>query len=121
MRKPTALEFTIIQRMAKEIVPPSVQAQLLRDLESCMINCVRPDESLIRFDIEGYCRPDYKGQHSFTGKDGFPVGGVTTDEDGSKVEVWLYADENNRILEIELNKWDGAPLKRVNWENFLVN
>jgi len=51
---------------------------------------------IYEFNIRGYSRPVYRGQH------GYPVEGVMSDVDGAKINVYLYADENNKLLELEL-------------------
>ncbi len=42
------------------------------------------------------------------------------DGDGSEISVTVYADENNRVLELELIKWAEAPISRPDWTTFKV-
>ena len=62
--------------------------QLLADLENASVSASTPDASLIAFEISGYERPKYHGQHLFV------VEGKISDSDGADVSVLLHADEN---------------------------
>lgn len=41
---------------------------------------------------------------------GIPVEGAYRDEDGAIVFVWLFADENNALVELEVWKPDGSAV-----------
>ena len=56
------------------------------------------------FDLSGYLRPPYRGQHSY------PSEGKMRDRDGAEVTVVLYADENDRLLELEFIRWGDGDL-----------
>ena len=88
--------------------------QLLADLSSCTVEQVTKDGARLQFAISGYQRPEYHGQHSYS------VGGAMEDADGTEVGVSLYADENHRILELELIRWGDGPLLKPDWNSFRV-
>jgi hypothetical protein len=86
--------------------------QLLLDISDCQVEEATSDGGRLIFVIPGYQRPPYIGQHSYT------VGGAIEDADGSEVGVNLYADENHRVLELELIRWNDGPLQKPNWDSF---
>ena len=90
------------------------QQQLLADLLICSVEPVTKDGARLQFAILGYQRPPYRGQHSYN------VGGTLKDEDGADIDVTLYADENHRILELELIRWGDGPLIKPDWNSFQV-
>ena len=90
------------------------QQLLLADLLVCSVESVTKDGARLQFIIPGYQRPPYHGQHSYG------VGGALKDKDGTDVDVTLYADENHRILELELIKWGDGPLIKPDWRSFQV-
>ena len=65
--------------------------------------------SRITFMIAGYERPAYQGQHPFR------VEGKVQDRDGSEISVLLYADENGRLLELELVRFDEGEVIEPDW------
>ncbi|AWF81251.1 hypothetical protein BTJ40_10715 [Microbulbifer sp. A4B17] len=83
--------------------------QLRADLKNARVESRTSDGSRVSFDILGYERPQYRGQHPYE------VEGKLTDEDGGELSVLLYADENDRLLELEIIRWDGNDLINPNW------
>jgi hypothetical protein len=120
MRALTDEERGVVLRLSKEIKSPEEERQLLTDLANCTVQEAVPDGSRLRFEVPGYERPTYRGQHGFRGKDGFPVEGTMKDIDGIEMDVYLFADENNRLLELELNKHAPSPVIRPDWSTFKV-
>ena len=90
------------------------QRQILADLSDCTIEPLTQDCARLLFVIPRYQRPEYHGQHSYN------VGGTMKDEDGTEVSVDLYADENHRILELELIRWGDGRLLKPDWSSFRV-
>jgi hypothetical protein len=86
------------------------RAQLLRDLQNASAASATPDGSRVVFDIAGYERPPYRGQHPFG------VEGRMLDSDGTDLSVLLHADENGRLLELEFIRWDSGDLLGPRWE-----
>jgi hypothetical protein len=84
--------------------------QLLEDLKNASVTLATPDGSRVVFDIAGYERPQYRGQHPFG------VEGRMLDSDGAELSVLLHADENSRVLELELIRWDSSDLLGPRWE-----
>lgn len=118
MRRLTALESKALFRMANEVGKDDERDQLMDDLGHCLVQEESPDGSRVIFHIEGYRRPPYHGQDSFRGKDQFPVEGVIKDADGVEMDVALYADENNRLLEFELVKHAVDQIIDPDWGSF---
>lgn len=105
-RKVSTEEETAIRQVAARL-PSDQQLQLLEDVSKSSARSETPDGSRVRFDIDGYNRPEYRGQHSFG------VQGELLDQDGSRLSFDLFADENNRLLELEIVRWDDGPLNPV--------
>ena len=105
-------ERILIERYAANL-PEKEALQLLSDLNSSTIqdsstNCRR------MFDIAGYVRPLNGGQHAFN------VEGKVLDKDGADVSVVLYADKNNRLLELEFIRWDGEKVVGLQWNTLQI-
>jgi hypothetical protein len=90
-------------------LPKDKQAVLLDDLVNASVQEENEDCSRIIFNICGYVRPQYRGQHSYG------IEGSLQDMDGTSVSVDLFADENNRLLEMELIRWGNGNLQKPDW------
>lgn len=110
-RKLISLELEAIRSLASVLMAPE-RDQLMHDINQADVEEVTPDGSRIQFHIDGYARPAYRGQHLFASE------GTVRDGDGARVDVVLHADENNRVLELELIKWGEAPIVGVDWSSF---
>ena len=113
MRRLTSIEIAALAALVKKL-PESLRWQVLEDLRACTVQEAQPEGTRLTIFIPGYDRPQYSGQHAVGG------GGVLSDSDGESVDVTLFADENDRILKIELLKWAPAPLHSANWNTFRV-
>jgi len=109
MRPLTHEENALIANFASKL-DEAERVQLLNDLKNASAIPGTPDGSRILFSITGYERPPYRGQHPFG------VEGRMLDSDGAELSVLLYADENNRLLELELIRWDSTDLLGPRWE-----
>jgi hypothetical protein len=103
MRPLTYEERTLLANFASKLEERQ-RKQLLEDLKHASAEPRTPDGSRILFAISGYERPPYLGQHLF------PIEGTMLDYDGNELSVLLYADENNRLLELEFIRWDSCDL-----------
>ena len=106
-------EQTAIRRVAERL-PDIERKQLLDDLMHAVAETVIPDGSRVMFDIQGYERPLYRGQHSFG------VQGELVDSDGSKLAFDLFADENGRLLELEIVRWGEGDLRNPDWNSLML-
>lgn len=113
VRPLTDNEYKALRLLAQGL-KPAERASLLADLENCSVEETTPDGSRLKFYLPNYDRPPYRGQHAYT------VGGVMEDRDGDEISVAIYADENNRLLELEQIKWGEKPLVRPDWSTFRV-
>ena len=73
-----------------------------------------PDGGRVMFEIEGYSRPRYRGQHSF----GVP--GKLYDADGTELAFDLFADEFGRLLELEIVRWGEGGLVAPDWKSLTL-
>ncbi len=72
------------------------------------------DGARVIFEIAGYQRPPYRGQHPFG------VEGKMLDSDNTELSVLLYADENGRLLELEFIRWDSNDPLSPQWGTLKV-
>lgn len=107
-RSLTDAEEAVIRRVAEKL-PKEQQRRLLDDLAHARAEPATPDGARIVFDISGYQRPPYRGQHSFG------VEGELLDKDGEKLSFDLFADGNNRLFELELIRWGEGDLIDPDW------
>ena len=108
MRNLTSAERHVIHEIALRL-PDNERDRLLHDMERATAESLSSDESRIAFSIEGYARPPYQGQHPFH------VEGRVRDRDGSELSVLLHADENGRLLELELVRYDEGEVIEPDW------
>jgi hypothetical protein len=92
----------------------SLRQQVLADLDRSMAEPAIPDSSVVRFVLADYARPPYEGQHSFG------VEGRMLDKDDVEVSVVLYADQNDRLLELEFIRWGDGNLLGPRWDTLRV-
>jgi hypothetical protein len=85
------------------------KAQLIEDINNASVKSVADDGARILFDVNGYDRPTYGGQHSI------PLEGRVLDADGTEMSVCVYADENDRLLELEFVRWGDGPILSPQW------
>lgn len=108
MRPPTEDEKRLITKVAKTL-GGAEGAQLLEDLPRTTVASATSDGSRVEFEIAGYTRPVYRGQHPFG------IEGKMLDRDGTELSVLLHADENGRLYELEFVRWDGNTAVSPDW------
>ena len=108
MRALTTMEKFAVEHVANRLDAAS-RVRLLEDLSHATAHSALPDGARVVFDIAGYQRPPYKGQRSFG------VTGELLDRDGAKLSFDLYCDENGRLLELELIRWQGGDILEPDW------
>ncbi|MET3109526.1 hypothetical protein AAKU67_004495 [Oxalobacteraceae bacterium GrIS 2.11] len=114
MRELSENEKNLISIFAQKL-PSEEKEQLLVDTSNAMAKEVTEDGSVVRFEISGYQRPPYRGQHLFR------VEGKMLDSDSVELSVLLYADENNRLLELEIIRWDtNSTLINPQWDTLQI-
>ncbi len=113
MRQLQSSEHGAILKLSASL-DEAVRSQLLSDLQGALVVPITKDGSRLHFFLKEYERPEYHGQHSYQ------CGGVMFDTDGAELSVTLYADENNRLLELELVKLSENEIVSPKWETFRV-
>lgn len=108
MRDLTPAERNVIREVARRL-PDGERDRLLEDMERATAESQSVDGSRIVFSIAGYVRPPYRGQHPY------PVEGKVQDRDGSELSVLLHADENGRLLELEVVRFDEGDVMGPVW------
>lgn len=120
MRAMTATERKVMLALAKVVGSEQERNQLLLDIQNCTVEDMASDGSMVRFQIAGYDRPPQHGRDTFRGEDRFPIEGLVRDADGGEMDVLLFSDRNNRVLELELVKHAGGPVLGADWNSFKV-
>jgi hypothetical protein len=113
MRSLTPSEKQVIRSFAERLSDPE-RDQLLADVESALVETITKDRSRIVFSIRGYDRPPYRGQHPFR------VEGKVTDRDGVELSVLLHSDENGRLFELEIVRFDEGEVIAPDWNTLRV-
>ena len=108
MREITADERDAIQSVAAKLDPERAK-RLLDDLDGAMVEEVLDDGSRLQFHLRGYERPPYRGQRLLE-----PQPWVR-DKDGAEVEVLVHIDQNHRLFELELVRYQAGELIGVDW------
>ncbi len=101
-------EKMIIENFAEKLNEEQKQ-QLLFDMHHS--NIVENSEGIpyVTFHISGYTRAISMGKHSY------PVEGSVLDADGVEIQVWLFADEKNRLYELEFARVDTKSIIAPDW------
>lgn len=105
----TRQERELIDRIAERL-DERQRKRLLDDAAVALAETINDDGSIIRFHLEGYKRPPYRGQHAV------PVEAVVQDADGASISVLLHQDENDRLYELEFVRYDDGDLMAPRWE-----
>ena len=113
MRPLNLIERNLINRFAEKLTGGS-RAQLIDDLTKAAVESATDDGSRVMFEISGYERPPYKGQHAFE------VEGRLVDADGTDITVSLYADEIDQLYELELVRWDPWKIIDPDWKTLTL-
>ena len=103
MRQPSVHEAALVTQLVAKL-DKDAREQVLADLANAKARPASDDGSRIAFDIEGYERPAYRGQHAFGCE------ARMLDHDNAPLSVVLYADENGRLLELEFIRWEAGDL-----------
>ena len=106
-------ERAVIVKIAEMLHDAERRQQLLADAATATAIPEHTTEGCYRlnFSIAGYQRPPYEGQHSFG------VSGTLSDKDGSRLWLDLYADQNDRLLELELIRLNVGDILDPQWSS----
>lgn len=87
---------------------------LCNDLAIAQVDESKSGSTYIIFNLHGYVRPLYNGQHPYA------VEARMKDSDNGDVSAVLYADRNNRLLELEFIKWNATKIRNLRWDSVQV-
>lgn len=113
MRLLSSEEKVIIELFANKL-DQLERVQLLEDLSNSSAETVSSGGSRVIFEIENYQRPPYEGQHLYGAE------GRALDDDGTELSVQIYADQNGRLLELEIVRWDFNDIINPKWDTLKV-
>jgi hypothetical protein len=113
-RPPTLTEVRILEFIGENLSEDE-RRTILDDARRLSVRASE-DGTLLEFDIEGYERPPYSGQHDFD----INVDVCVDDIDGALISIILFGDQNNRVLELEYIRWDFEEIREPLWETLRV-
>ncbi|MGQ3046430.1 MAG: DUF6984 family protein [Niveispirillum sp.] len=103
MRDLSPDEMSIVLRLADSLPEPA-RSRLISDAAAARVVEERADGECLIFSISGYQRPPYRGQELY------PAEGRIIDADGAEIDVLLYMDAQDRLLELEYIRWGDGPI-----------
>jgi hypothetical protein len=106
-RSLTETEKMVISRMA-ETLPDSKRSQIVADLARASAEPMNDDGTIIRFEIPEYQRPPQTGGR-------VTVDGKVKDRDGAHLDVILFTDENDRLYELEVVRYEVGKVMEPDW------
>jgi hypothetical protein len=108
VRPLTDVEKRVVRWFA-EHVGESQRRSLLSDLDQSSAEEIHDEHLTIRFHIDGYPRPSYRGERPL------PVDATVSDADGVRLAVILAADEDERLFELQVLRFEPGPVLGPNW------
>ncbi len=91
-----------------EKLPDRQRAQIIADLAHATAEPLNDDSSIVRFEIAGYQRAPSIGRH-------VSVDGVAKDGDGAHLNVILFTDQNDRLYELEIVRFENGKIVGPDW------
>jgi hypothetical protein len=113
MRPLTNQERQLLSHLAEKLEEPA-RSRLIADVQAAEVESASEDGSRLLFHINGYERPPYKGQREF------PVYATVRDADGEHLSIALYADQNDRLFELEFIRFAEGTLISPDWSTLSV-
>lgn len=108
----SASEKMIVARMC-EGLPPAQRARMLADLASASVQPLNDDGSIVEFQLQDYTRFPGIGRR-------VAVDGIASDRDGAHLNVILFTDENGRLYELEVVRYDEGNVIGLDMETLKV-
>ena|SRR5437899_2114391 len=108
MRPLNAIEITVVRWFAERVDEPQRQS-LLSDLDKATAEEIHDEQLTIRFEIDGYARPPYRLERPL------PIDAAVLDADGATLAVVLSADENGRLFELQVIRFERGPVLGPDW------
>ncbi len=105
-----AHERRLIEGVA-EVLPGALGAQLRADSDRAM--AVDEGGLHVEFVLADHARPTPLGEHPY------PVDIEVADADGEALTVILSADERDRLLQMEIIRWDDDPVIAPKWDEVM--
>jgi len=101
----------IAEQMADRLDEP-YRSNALADLKVATAEEYRDEHLFVRFDIDGYHRPEPTLAMTY------PLRASVRDADGAKLSLALIADQNGRLYELEILRFDKGPVLAPDWSTF---
>ena len=109
MRPLTGVERKIVRWFAEQVDQPQRQS-LLSDLDQALAEEIHDEQLTIRFHIDGYTRPPYRLERSL------PIDAMALDADGANLAVTVAADENGRLFELQVIRFERGHVLAPDWD-----
>jgi len=108
MRPLTATEIAVVRWFALQIDEPQRES-LINDVDKATADEIRDEQLTIRFDLEDYTRPPYRFERPL------PIDAAVLDTDGSTLAVVLATDENGRLFQLQVIRFEDGPILGPDW------
>jgi hypothetical protein len=86
----------------------SKRAQIMADLAQATALPMNDDDTIIRFEIPGYQHPPKSGGRVIADS-------RAKDQDGAYLDVILFTDENDRLYELEIVRFEEGKVIGPDW------
>jgi len=108
MRPVTTVEREVVRWFAAR-ASQLQRERVLSDLEQAQVEETRDEHLTIRFQVEGYTRPPYRFERPL------PVNACALDSDGAKLDVSVSLDENDRLFQLQVLRFEAGPVQGPDW------
>ena len=108
MRPLNATETSVVRWFADHVDDRKRQS-LLADLDKALAEEIRDEQLTVRFEIDGYARPPYRLERPVL------VDAAVLDADGTILAVILATDENGRLFELQVIRFERGPVLGPDW------
>jgi len=98
----------VVFRLA-ETLPEPQRSQITRDLARATAEPLNEDDSVIRFEIEGYQRSSLIGRT-------LSVDATATDSDGAHLNIILFTDGSGHLFELEIVRFENGGVIAPDWK-----
>jgi hypothetical protein len=108
MRAVTTVEREIVRWFAAR-ANELQRERVLSDLDQAQAEETRDKHLTIQFQVEGYTRLPYRVEHPLL------VNACVLDFDGAKLDVSVSLDENDRLFQLQVLRFEDGPVQGPDW------
>jgi hypothetical protein len=114
MRQPTTTEIFAVNWFAERL-SAGERAALLNDLDNSTAQVLQDEQLIVRFELRGYTRPTPAFDRLL------PVDACVSDRDGARLSVVLSTDQNGRLFELRVIRFEQGPVLGPDWSTLRLS